>query len=184
MKLFNIEQTALRQVRRGLRRHGALALALLLLCGRANACWEEAANWYGVNVYLLYAIAKTESGLNPAAINRNKNGTYDIGLMQINSSWLPVLRKHGIEEKQLYDACTSIQVGAWILADNMRRMGTTWEAVGAYNARDTALRVKYAWKVFKNIPQSAMAQGGGDDDDGDDGVALRAIQQPQQYQQP
>jgi len=136
----------------------AASVALAALCGQAHACFDEAANHYGVNARLLYAIAKTESGLNPKAINRaNRNGTYDIGLMQINSRWLPMLRKHGIDEAQLYDACTSIQVGAWILADNMKRLGTTWEAVGAYNARDAALRVKYAWRVYRNLPQEGMA---------------------------
>jgi soluble lytic murein transglycosylase-like protein len=138
-----------------------VTLILALLSTPASACWEEAASYYGVSAHLLYAIAKTESGLNPNAINRsNKNGTYDIGLMQINSRWLPMLRKHGIEEKQLYDPCTSIQVAAWILADNMRRMGSTWEAVGAYNARDAALRVKYAWKVYRNLDAAALADGG------------------------
>ncbi|MBB3122337.1 lytic transglycosylase domain-containing protein [Pseudoduganella violacea] len=141
----------------GKRRAMALAAALALLCLPAQACWEEAAAWYRVNPHLLYAIAKTESGLNPAAINRNKNGSYDIGLMQINSSWLPTLRKHGLEEKDLYDACTSIQVGAWILSQNMQRMGVTWEAVGAYNARSPALRIKYAMKVHKNLPKAVLA---------------------------
>jgi len=121
------------------------------------SCFEDAAAWYGVNVNLLYAIAKTESGLNPKAINRsNRNGSYDIGMMQINSSWLPALRKYGITENQLYDACTSIQVGAWILAQNIQKMGVTWNAVGAYNARDAELRLKYARRVYKNIPREAI----------------------------
>jgi soluble lytic murein transglycosylase-like protein len=138
----------------------AAVLALAVFSTPASACWEEAASYYGVSAHLLYAIAKTESGLNPNAINKsNKNGSYDIGLMQINSRWLPTLRKHGIEEKQLYDACTSIQVAAWILSDNMRRLGSTWEAVGAYNAGDPKLRVKYAWKVYRNLDAAALEGG-------------------------
>lgn len=131
--------------------------ALLCLTGEAAACWDEAAKKYGVNPYLLYAIAKTESSLNPKAINRNKNGSYDIGLMQINSNWLPTLRKHGLDEKRLFDPCTSIHVGAWVLAQNMRRLGNSWEAVGAYNAGRPDLRLKYAVKVYKNIPPAALA---------------------------
>jgi soluble lytic murein transglycosylase-like protein len=134
------------------------AAGAMLACVDARACWEDAAARYGVNPYVLYAIAKTESNLNPSAINRsNANGTYDIGLMQINSGWLPTLRKHGIDEAQLWDACTNIQVGAWVLAQNMRRMGNSWEAVGAYNARDAQLRIKYALKVYRNMPPQAMA---------------------------
>ena len=129
-----------------------LAAVALLACSGAHACWEEAAERYGMNPYLLYAIARTESNLNASAINRNKNGSYDIGLMQINSRWLPTLRKYGIEETHLWDACVNIQVGAWVLAQNVQRMGNSWEAVGAYNARNPELRIKYAQKVYRNIP--------------------------------
>jgi soluble lytic murein transglycosylase-like protein len=135
-----------------------LMAAAMFACGSASACWEEAAARYGVNPYMLYAIAKTESNLNPSAINRsNKNGSYDIGLMQINSRWLPTLRKHGIDEAQLWDACTNIHVGAWVLAENIRRMGNSWEALGAYNARDPELRIKYAHKVYRNIPPQVLS---------------------------
>jgi soluble lytic murein transglycosylase-like protein len=126
-------------------------IAVAAACSNAIACWEDAAARYGVNASVLYAIAKTESGLNPLATNRNKNGSYDIGLMQINSSWLPILRKYGVHEQQLFDPCTSIHVGAWILAQNMHRLGNSWEAVGAYNARRPELRAKYAQKVQRNI---------------------------------
>jgi soluble lytic murein transglycosylase-like protein len=137
--------------------HAASAVAVALFCSHAQACWEQAATRYAVNPYLLYAIAKTESGLNPSAINRNKNGSYDLGLMQINSSWFPTLRRFGIDEQQLLDPCTSVHVGAWILAQNMQRMGNTWEAVGAYNASKSDLRMKYALKVYKNIPPAVLA---------------------------
>ncbi len=138
----------------------SLALAALLPAPAlaAATCWDAAAERYGVNAYLLYAIAKTESSLNPRAINRNKNGSYDIGLMQINSSWFPTLRKYGVDEQQLLDPCVSIHVGAWILAQNMQRMGNSWEAVGAYNARNPELRLRYARKVYRNIPLVVLEQ--------------------------
>jgi soluble lytic murein transglycosylase-like protein len=129
-----------------------LAIAALLVAQPARACWEEAANKYGIDANLLYAIAKTESNLNPHALNKNKNGSYDIGLMQINSTWLPTLRKYGLDEKQLYEPCTSIQVAAWILAQNVQRFGYTWNAVGAYNANSPSLRLRYELKVSKNLP--------------------------------
>lgn len=132
------------------------AVIAVLLPERVFACWEEAAARYGVNPYLLYAIAKTESNLNPYAINRNKNGSYDVGLMQINSSWFPTLRKYGIDEQQLYQPCVNIHVGAWILAQNVQSLGNSWEAVGAYNARNAERRIQYAQKVYKNLPQDAF----------------------------
>jgi soluble lytic murein transglycosylase-like protein len=118
----------------------------------AQACWDAAAQRYQVSSALLYAIARTESGLNPLAVGRNGNGSRDIGLMQINSSWLPTLAAHGINEHDLFEPCTSIEVGAWILAGNVSRLGYTWDAVGAYNARSPALRRAYVDKVRRHLP--------------------------------
>ena len=125
----------------------------------AHACWDDAAKRYQVSSALLYAIARTESGLNPQAISRNRNGSRDIGLMQINSAWLPTLASLGIGERDLFEPCTNILVGAWILAGNVHRLGYTWEAVGAYNAASPALRRAYIEKVRRHLAADAPASG-------------------------
>ncbi|WAC75791.1 lytic transglycosylase domain-containing protein [Roseateles sp. SL47] len=137
----------------------ALAGALAMVAaGSAHACWEQAASKYGVSAQLLYAIAKTESSLQAKAINRaNSNGSYDVGLMQINSSWLPTLGRYGIREKDLYEPCVSIEVGAWILAQNIRSHGYTWAAVGAYNTPNPERGLQYARRVYNNLPQELRA---------------------------
>jgi soluble lytic murein transglycosylase-like protein len=140
------------------RRATLLMLVLAASTPAAHACWEEAGRKYGINPWLLVAIARTESGLNPRAVNRgNGNGSYDVGLMQINSAWLPTLRNYGIDEERLFEPCTNITVGAWILAQNMRRLGATWEAVGAYNAASRDKRVRYAASVYRNLPPALHA---------------------------
>ncbi len=130
-----------------------LAISLIAVMP-AHACWEQAGVRYGLNTALLYAIARIESGLDPQAIGRNRNGSRDIGLMQINSDWLPTLAAQGISERDLFDPCTSIHVGAWILAGKVQRLGYTWDAVGAYNAQTPALRRAYALRVWREL--SAM----------------------------
>jgi soluble lytic murein transglycosylase-like protein len=130
---------------------GSIVAITLIAASPARACWEQAAERYGVSSELLYAIARTESGLDPQAIGRNRNGSRDIGLMQINSAWLPRLSTHGIAERDLFDPCTSIHVGAWILAGNVQRLGYTWEAVGAYNAKNPTLRWAYAARVSRQL---------------------------------
>src|SRR5690554_1746595 len=87
-------------------------------------CWADAGMRYQVDPWLLYAIAEQESGLNPLAVNRaNSDKSRDIGLMQINSFWFEELERHGISEESLFDPCTNIYVGAWVLSQSIRVFG-------------------------------------------------------------
>ena len=132
------------------------------ICSVAIAdCYKEASTVYGVPEALLRAIAKVESGGMDArkVENRNADGSRDIGRMQINTGWLPVLARYGIDEERLRDECTSIRVGAWIMAQNVGKHGLNWTAVGSYNVGCRKLskeecerrRNLYAWKVFHAI---------------------------------
>lgn len=119
-------------------------------------CFEEAGSAYGISPQLLWAIAKTESGLNPLAINYNPNGSYDFGVMQINSGWYKSLG-HALW-MSLNEPCTNIKVGAWILAGCIQRHGYTWEAVGCYNAVSPGKRVSYANKVYRILNGAARKE--------------------------
>lgn len=113
-------------------------------------CWDNAARVYGLDPWLLMAIAKVESSFNNAAINVNKNQSTDYGMMQINSIWLPTLKKFGITKQDLFNPCTSVFVGAWILAQNIRNFGYNQDGIGAYNSPgNVTIRRNYASKVYK-----------------------------------
>ena len=138
-------------------------MRLVVLLGILHAelvsadCFETAAERHRVSADLLRAIACVESNFNPHAINRNRNGSVDYGVMQINSVWLKELGEFGIERDHLWDWCTNIHVGAWVLAQKIQRLGYTWRAIGAYNAglKDTRLReqlrYEYAEKVYRVV---------------------------------
>lgn len=97
--------------------------------------YEEAGKRFGVDPRLLWSIAKVESNHNPKALNINKNGTEDIGIMQINTVHLSSLEKYGISKDDLYDPRTNIFVGAWVLQGCVKKYGATKDAVTCYNGR-------------------------------------------------
>lgn len=115
-----------------------------------SKCWDGAAKAYGLDPWLLMAVAKVESSFNNQAINKNKNNSIDIGMMQINTIWIPTLNKFGINTSDLLNPCTSIFVGAWIMAQNIKRFGYNADGIGAYNSpSNIPIRRSYASKVYK-----------------------------------
>lgn len=115
------------------------------------SCFAAASKWSGAPQRLLVAIARQESSFNPRAVNRNGNRSEDVGIMQINSSWLPKLSRYGIDRAKLFEPCVNIHVGAWILAHNIRQHGPTWKAVGAYNAVSADKQLRYVQKIHEKL---------------------------------
>lgn len=120
---------------------------------RVQSCFDYASRFYGVSHWVLWAIAKVESGFNPYAVNKNKDGSYDLGMMQINSRWFKHLKEKGLitDEKELYDPCKAVFVGAYILKKCVDDYGYTWEAIGCYHSRTKKRNKWYANKVYKEI---------------------------------
>ena len=121
-----------------------------------HACLVAAARKHGLDYALVRSIAEQESRFNPLAVRApyaagNRDGSVDYGLMQINSSWLPTLARYGITKNDLFNPCVNADVGGWILADLFRRLGITWDAVGAYNAKSPAKRHIYAVGVYTRL---------------------------------
>ena len=131
----------------------------------AKTCWQTAAERYSIHEDILYAIALTESAMDAHAINHNRNKSVDVGLMQINSRWFPQLVEMGIQPGDLWDRCTNIHVGAWILAGYIRRFGYNWRAIGAYNAgpglsqQREKKRNDYAKRIIKHLSRIRAHHG-------------------------
>ena len=117
------------------------------------ACRHQAAAAFELPVDLVQAIKEVESGASLAApVSANRNGTEDIGLMQINSSWLATLREYGISKEGLLDACVNLHVGAWILRQAINDAGgDVWAGVGAYHSPTPARQRNYRTLVVQKL---------------------------------
>jgi hypothetical protein len=89
---------------------------------------------YQVPELLLHAILMRENGRMGQAV-KNKNGTYDMGLAQINTAWVPYFARFGVKiEHLMYDTCTNLQASAYILKDSAIKFQGDWfKAIVAYN---------------------------------------------------
>ena len=140
-----------------------LYLAMIIPCrGESLAdCFTAAGQRYGIAPRLLQAIGQVESGLESRARHVNTDGSVDVGVMQINSAWFPLLQRYGIAPAMLWHPCYNVHVGAWILSEDIRQYGYTWEAVGAYHAGtrqdlDTERRREaYAHRIHRHLACAA-----------------------------
>ncbi|MDK9718355.1 MAG: lytic transglycosylase domain-containing protein [Trichlorobacter sp.] len=125
------------------------AISLLFNSNAHAYCFEEAGQLYGINPLVLRSIAGVESSNKPDAVGKNTNGSYDVGLMQINTIWKSTL---GLERwKHLGDACYNTKTGAWILAACISKYGYNWRAVGCYNSQTPEKSEIYAKKIFEKL---------------------------------
>jgi len=127
-----------------------ISLLLTILSSNGYSfCFQEAGQLYGINPMVLRSIAKIESNTKPDAVNRNSNGSYDVGLMQINTIWKSTLGEE--RWRHLGDACYNTKTGAWILATCIIKYGYNWQAIGCYNSQTPELSEIYAKKVFNQL---------------------------------
>ena len=110
-------------------------------------CVPEIADYYQVPIEIVAAVrlqGRPQGSCRGQLVGRigpNKNGTYDLGAMQVNTWWLDqetnrnYLQQWGITERELLEnECTNFAVGTWILYDNITRYGEWEAALAAYNA--------------------------------------------------
>lgn len=111
--------------------------------------FEEAGEYYRIDPKILYSIAKKESKFNPNAINRNSNGSVDIGVMQINSVHLKELEKYGFRKEHLFNPKINIYAGAWILKRCFNKHGVSENGINCYNGRIE--NNTYAYEIIKEL---------------------------------
>lgn len=109
-------------------------------------CINHAAKVFHVPATIIISVIKIEGGWKGAAI-KNKNGSYDLGVMQINSSWLPRLKKFGMTRNDVqFDPCVNVYIGTWILSKGLAT-GEGWQGVGNYHSATPIHNFRYRQKV-------------------------------------
>ena len=112
------------------------------------SCINQAAIAYAIPAELIMAIIFVEGGRNGIAM-ANNNGTFDYGVMQINTAWLDQARKKGASAYDLqYNACENVMIGTWILSQNLQMEPNLIKAVGNYHSHTPHLNFIYAKEVL------------------------------------
>lgn len=125
-------------------------LLTIISCNKGYSfCFQEAGQLYGINPMVLRSIANVESNTKSDIVSSNSNGTYDVGLMQINTIWKLTLGEE--RWRHLGDACYNTKTGAWILATCINKYGYNWKAIGCYNSQTPEKSEIYAKKVFTQL---------------------------------
>jgi len=124
-------------------------MCLLLVVKISNAgVYQDvnnASREYGISTKILWAIMKVESDYKKT-IHNNPNGSFDIGVMQINSIWINSLVNKGFKADILDDG-NNINIAGYILKENMDKGYSLWQAVGRYHSRDKRLQAVYIKRV-------------------------------------
>ena len=111
-------------------------------------CIHQAESLYAIPAKLIISVLKTEGGYIGAKI-KNSNGSYDYGPMQINSLWIPVIKKYGYTKTDIqFNPCINVKIGAWILNQKMADETRFWQGVGDYHSHTPNLNLTYSKKVY------------------------------------
>lgn len=131
------------------------------------ACLMLAAQTYSVPPAVLVGIQQVEGGKVGQAVGPNQNGTYDLGPMQINTLWIPLLAdKWGVSEDTAHrwvrdDPCTNMGVSAWILRTHMNETGSLSQAIAHYHSRTPKFGHPYKGKVVDAMRSKGLLRDAG-----------------------
>jgi hypothetical protein len=118
------------------------------------ACMASVAAFYHLPPRVLPSIQAVEGGY-PGAIHVNTNGTLDLGVMQVNTTWVqPLARQTGLsppvaQQRLLYDPCFNIAVAGAIMRIFLDEAhGDLLRAVGYYASHTPPIADAYRLRVI------------------------------------
>jgi hypothetical protein len=119
------------------------------------ACMVLAAKLYGLPPRVLPAVQLVEGG-RAGSVVRNDDGSADLGVMQVNTRWLPGLAAYirlpqaVVRERLISQPCFSVLAAAAILRSCLNdARGDLMLAIGNYHSHNPPLNRRYQIKVLQ-----------------------------------
>ncbi|MEQ8344246.1 MAG: lytic transglycosylase domain-containing protein [Sneathiellaceae bacterium] len=119
------------------------------------ACVALVSSFYQLPPRVLPSIHAVEGG-RPGMVSGNSNGSADLGVMQINTLWVPELARHTrqpediVRHRLTHDECFGIAAAGAILRIQLdREKGDLMRAIGNYHSRTPALNRAYGARVLR-----------------------------------
>lgn len=128
------------------------------------ACIFMAAQTYGLPPAVLVGIYQIEAGRVGQEVGPNKNGSYDLGPMQINTLWVPDLAEQwGVSASTARrwvrdDACTNVGVAAWILRTHLDETNDLSKAIAHYHSRTAHIGGAYKYRVIASMKKHGLVK--------------------------
>ncbi len=123
------------------------------------ACLTAAASFYHFSPRVLISIHAVEGGA-PGIVHHNTDGSQDLGVMQINTRWVPAIARDmsltpdNVRARLIWDGCFNVVIAAAILRTYLgETRGDLMRAIGDYHSHTPALNWAYREKVL----QAALA---------------------------
>ena len=117
------------------------------------ACMAMVASLYHLPPRVLPSIHAIEGG-RVGSVSPNRNGSEDLGVMQVNTLWLPALARYTglsqaeVRERLINRACFNIAAAGVILRTYLDEAnGDVMRAVGYYHSHTPALHDSYRLRV-------------------------------------
>jgi hypothetical protein len=119
------------------------------------ACMLAVSQFYHLPPRVLPSIQVVEAG-QPGTISHNFNGTGDLGVMQVNSTWVPYLAHawdmtpRAVAGRLILEPCFNIASAGAIMRIYLDEAhGDVVRAVGYYHSHTPWLAGPYQWKVIR-----------------------------------
>lgn len=128
-------------------------MSMGLLVPLTMSCLIQAASFYGIDWHVLESIRIVEAG-HVGEARQNRNGTYDLGPFQINTSWILRISREGHRTDSASirnNGCANVWFAAYILKREIVAAPhrSVWTAIGSYHSHRPREADRYRRRVFR-----------------------------------